>query len=245
MGAAQPSRPNASNPELTSPETGKALGSFMRKGFFRRKAETVLGVDIQDSGINVLELARAGEGYAVRAYASQPLPGHAVVDSNIVDLEVVAQTISKALFREQIQVTQAAVAVAGPAVISRVVALEAGLEAGEMEQRLRCEADQYIPYPLDEVAIDFQVQGPSSREPGYVDVLLVACLKEQVEAREAVLAMAGLVARVVDVEAFALARMTDQVVARIAPGSGINSAQWAADAQGLRVACGLALRSFD
>eukprot|EP01034_Spumella_vulgaris_P004942 gene4942-6305_t len=149
----------------------------MRKGFFRQKADTVLGVDIQDSGVKVLELARAGDGYAVHAYASQPLPGHAVVDSNIVDLEVVAQTLSKALFRARTQVAHAAVAVAGPSVISRVVALEAGLEAGEMEQRLRCEADQYIPYPLDEVAIDFQVQGPSSREPGYVDVLLVACLK--------------------------------------------------------------------
>ncbi|MCF4977017.1 type IV pilus assembly protein PilM [Pseudomonas gessardii] len=217
----------------------------MKKGFFRRKADTVLGVDIQDHGVQVLELARAGDGYAVRTYASQPLPGHAVLDSNIVDLEVVAQALSKALFRAQTQVRQAAVAVAGPSVISRVVALEAGLEAGEMERRLHCEAEQYIPYPLDEVAIDFQVQGPSGREPGYVDVLLVACLKEQVEAREAVLALAGLVARVVDVEAFALARMTDQVVARIAPGRGINSAQWAADAQGLRVACGLALRSFD
>ncbi|AIG04383.1 type IV pilus assembly protein PilM [Pseudomonas fluorescens] len=217
----------------------------MKKGFFRRKADTVLGVDIQDSGVKIVELARAGDGYAMRAYASQPLPGHAVIDSSIVDLEVVAQTLSKALFRAQTQVTHAAVAVAGPSVISRVIALEAGLEADEMEQRLRCEADQYVPYPLDEVAIDFQVQGPSGREPGYVDVLLVACLKEQVEAREAVLAMSGLVARVVDVEAFALARVTDQVVARIAPGNGINSAQWAADAQGLRVACGLALRSFD
>ncbi len=217
----------------------------MEKGFFRRKANTVLGVDIQDTGVKVLELVRAGDGYTVRAYASQPLPGHAVIDSNIVDLEVVAQALSKALFRAQTQVANAAVAVAGPSVISRVVTLPAGLEAGEMEQRLRCEADQYIPYPLDEVAIDFQVQGASGSKSGYVDVLLVVCLKEQVEAREAVLALAGLAARIVDVEAFALARVSDQVVARIAPASGINSAQWAADAQGLRVACGLALRSFD
>ncbi|WP_339529437.1 type IV pilus assembly protein PilM [Pseudomonas mucidolens] len=217
----------------------------MVKGFFRRSADTVLGVDISDRGVNVLELARSGAGYRVRAYATQSFSGRVVVDSNILDLEVVAQAVSKALSRARTSIRHAAVAVAGPSVITRVVEMEAGLKPGEMEQRVRGEADQYIPYPLDEVAIDFHVQGPSSRDPGYVDVLLAACLKEQVEAREAVLALAGLATRIVDVEAFALARMTDTVVACIAPGSGINSTQWAADAQGLRVACGLALRSFD
>ncbi|MFO2463157.1 pilus assembly protein PilM [Pseudomonas sp. 15FMM2] len=217
----------------------------MVRGFFRRKAETVLGVDISDVGVKVLELVRGGDGYTVRTYAAQSFTGRVVVDRNIVDLEVVAQAVSKALSGAQTSIRNAAVAVAGPSVITRIVEMEAGLKAGEMEQRLRNEADQYIPYPLDEVAIDFQVQGPSRRDPGYVDVMLAACLKEQVEAREAVLALAGLATRIVDIEAFALARMTDEVVGCITPGRGINSAQWAADAQGLRVACGLALRSFD
>jgi type IV pilus assembly protein PilM len=62
------------------------------------------------------------------------------------------------------------------------------------------------PYPLDEVAIDFEVQGASARNPERVDVLLAACRKENVEVREAALALAGLTARVVDVEAHALER---------------------------------------
>ncbi|KAA0949270.1 MULTISPECIES: type IV pilus assembly protein PilM [unclassified Pseudomonas] len=217
----------------------------MVKGFFRRKTDTVLGIDINDAQVRLVELARSSVGYTVRTYATQSLPGHAVIDSNIVDLEVVGQALSKALFQSQTSVRKAAVAVAGPSVITRLVEMDAGLDDDEIARRLRLDADQYIPYPLEEVAIDFQVKGPSIRGAGRINVLLAACLKEQVEAREAVLALAGLATQIVDVEAFALERASDQVVASITPGSWINGTQWAADAQRLRVACGLALRSFD
>ena len=95
-----------------------------------------------------------------------------------------------------------------------------------------------------DVAIDYQVQGPCAQDPARVEVLLAACLREQVEAREAVLAQAGLVARVVDVEGFALARACSQDFASFTPGRRVDGAQWAVDAQGMGVACGLALRSF-
>jgi type IV pilus assembly protein PilM len=84
--------------------------------------------------------------------------------------------------------------------------MDAGLGDDEMDSLLRVEADQYIPWPLDEVAIDFEVQGPCTRHPGRVDVLLAACRKENVEVREAALALAGLSARVVDIDAHALER---------------------------------------
>jgi type IV pilus assembly protein PilM len=226
-------------------KTGKVLGSFMRKGFFRRKADAVLGVDINDAGVRLVELEVSGGGYSVRTYAMQQLPAHAVVDSSVVDFDAVAQALSRALAQAHTSLRQAAVAVAGASVITRVIEMEAGLTEAEMTRRIHVEADQYIPYPLEDVAIDFQVQGPSAHDPQRIEVLLVACLKEQVEAREAVLALAGLATRIVDVEAFALARAGRQASDSITPGRRVDGARWAVDAQGMGVACGLALRSFD
>ena len=113
-----------------------------------------------------------------------------------------------------------------------------------MTWMIQMEADQYIPYPLDDVAIDFQVRGPTALDPNRVEVLLAACLKEQVDAREAVLALAGLVPKVIDIEAFALARACRQDFASFTPSHRVDGAQWAVDAQGMGIACGLALRSF-
>jgi len=212
----------------------------MAKGFFRRKVDTVLGVDINDSGIKLIELSRSASGYTVEGYATQSLPSRAVVDGSLLDLERIGQALS----RLRTSARQAAVAVAGSSVITRVIDLQARLSDQEMARQIQLEADQYIPYPLDDVAIDFQVRGPCVDNPQRVKVLLAACLKEQVETREAVLALAGLVPRVVDVEGFALERACSQDFASFTPGRRVDGAQWAADAHGMGVACGLALRSF-
>lgn len=217
----------------------------MKKGFFRQKIDAVLGIDISDTAIRLVELEASGGAYAVRAYAWQPLPAQAVVDGVIIDLEGVGQVLGSGLVRARTRLKSAAVAVAGASVITRVVEMDAGFDDDEMLRRIYLEAERYVPYPLEEMALDAQVQGPSAAGPQRVDVLLAACRREQVEAREAVLALAGLVARVVDVEAFALARAHRQDFASFTPGHRVDGAQWAADAQGMGVACGLALRSFD
>ena len=224
--------------------TGKVLGSFMGKGFFRRKVDTVLGVDINDSSIKLIELGRSSGGFSVQGYVTQALPPQAVVDGTLLDLEGVGRALQQALSRLGTSARHAAVAVAGPSVITRLIEMDAGLSDEEMAWKIQMEADQFIPYPLDEVAIDFQVQGPSTHGPQWVSVMLAACLREQVEAREAVLALAGLVPRVVDVEGFALELACRQDFASFTPGHRVDGAQWAADAQGMGVACGLALRSF-
>ncbi|WP_338505068.1 type IV pilus assembly protein PilM [Pseudomonas trivialis] len=216
----------------------------MGKGFFRRKVDTVLGVDINDSGIKLIELSRSVSGYSVEGYATQSLPCRAVVDGSLLDLELIGRALHHALPRLRTSARQAAVAVAGSSVITRVIDLQAGLSDQEMARQIQLEADQYIPYPLDDVAIDFQVRGPCVDNPERVQVLLAACLKEQVETREAVLALAGLVPRVMDVEGFALERACSQDFASFTPGRRVDGAQWAADAHGMGVACGLALRSF-
>lgn len=224
--------------------TGKGLGSFMKKGFFRRKGNILLGVDINDAAIRVVELRRSTSGYNIQGYTTQALPAHAVVDGTLLDLEGIGRALQAALARLCTSARGAAIAVAGPSVITRLIEMDAGLSDDEMTWLIQMEADQYIPYPLDDVAIDFQVQGPSTQHPARVQVLLAACLKAQMEARQAVLTLAGLVPEVVDVEAFALQRACGQDFASFTPGHRVDGAQWAVDAQGMGIACGLALRSF-
>lgn len=171
-----------------------------------KKANTLLGIDISSTSVKLLELSRSGSRYKVEAYAVEPLPPNAVVEKNIAELEGVGQALARVLAKSKTGVKTAAVAVAGSAVITKTIEMEAGLSDDELENQLKIEADQYIPYPLEEVAIDFEVQGPSPRNPERVEVLLAACRKENVEVREAALALANLTAKVVDVEAYALER---------------------------------------
>jgi type IV pilus assembly protein PilM len=175
-------------------------------GLFNKKANTLLGIDISSTSVKLLELSRQGDRYRVEAYAVEPLPASAVIEKNIAELEGVGQALSRVLIKAKTSLRNVAVAVAGSAVITKTIELDAGLSDDEMESQLKIEADQYIPYPLDEVAIDFEVQGASARNPERVNVLLAACRKENVEVREAALTLAGLTARVVDVEAYALER---------------------------------------
>ena len=170
-------------------------------GLIKKKANTLLGIDISSTSVKLLELSRSGGRYKVEAYAVEPLPPNAVVEKNIVELEGVGQALSRVLVKAKTNLKSP-----GSAVITKTIEMEAGLSEDELENQLKIEADQYIPYPLEEVAIDFEVQGLSARNPERVDVLLAACRKENVEVREAALALAGLTAKVVDVEAYALER---------------------------------------
>jgi len=101
---------------------------------------------------------------------------------------------------------KAAVAVSGSAVITKSIAMNAALTDSEIETQIALEADQYIPYPLDEVLIDFERQGLSEKDPEMVEVLLAACKKENVDARVAALEIGGYEAKVVDIEAYAMER---------------------------------------
>jgi type IV pilus assembly protein PilM len=185
-------------------------------GLFNKKSNTLLGIDISSTSVKLLELSRQGERYRVEAYAVEPLPVGAVIEKNIAELEGVGLALTRVLVKARTGLKNVAVAVAGSAVITKTIEMDAGLSDDEMESQLKFEADQYIPYPLDEVAIDFEVQGASVRNPERVNVLLAACRKENVEVREAVLTLAGLTARVVDVEAYALERSFGLLASRLA-----------------------------
>ncbi|MGH8429284.1 MAG: pilus assembly protein PilM [Solimonas sp.] len=164
----------------------------------------LIGLDISSSSVKLLELSRKGEKFHVETYAVEPLPANAVTDKQISDPKVVGDAVERAVSRAGTRVKQAAVAVAGASVISKVIQLPKGMSEDDMEQQIRVEADQYIPYPVDEVSLDFKVLGDSEKAKDSVDVLLAACRREQVEQRAAALAFAGLTPKVVDIETYAL-----------------------------------------
>ena len=166
----------------------------------------MLGVDISSSSVKLLELSKHGDRYRVESYAVEPLPADAVVEKNITNVEAVGEVLKRVVSKSRTGVKNVAVAVSGSAVITKVIQMDSGMNEFEMEDQIALEADQYIPYPLDEVAIDFEVQGPSEDNPERVDVLLAACRKENVDVREDVMEIADLNTKVVDVEAYALER---------------------------------------
>lgn len=189
-------------------------------GLFNKTANMLLGIDISSTSVKLLELSRSGGRYRVEAYAVEPLPPNAVVEKNIAEIEGVGQALTRVLAKARSGGKNVAVAVAGSAVITKTIEMDASLSEDELESQLKIEADQYIPYPLEEVAIDFEVQGLSPRNPERAEVLLAACRKENVEVREAALALAGLTAKVVDVEAYALERAFALVESRLAGEHG-------------------------
>jgi type IV pilus assembly protein PilM len=164
----------------------------------------MLGVDISSTSVKLLELSRAGGRYRVESYAVEPLPPNSVVEKNITDAELVGDAIGRAVKKSGTRTRTAACAVAGSAVITKVISMPANLSEDEMESQIQIEADQYIPYPLEEISLDFEVLEPSESDPGRVDVLLAASRSDNVDLRIAALDIGGLQAKVVDVEAFGL-----------------------------------------
>ena len=169
---------------------------------FTRKQTPVLGLDISSSAVKLLELSSNGNRYRVESYAVEPLPPNSVVEKNITDVEAVGEAIRRAIKRAGARTRHAAVAVAGSSVITKVIPMPNNLSDDELESQIELEADQYVPYPLEEVSLDFEVLGSSDNNPDTVDVLLAACRTETVEMRTAATETGGLDARIVDVEAY-------------------------------------------
>ena len=161
----------------------------------------LVGVDISSTAVKVLQLSRSGDRYRVEHYAVEPLPPNAVVEKNIVEAEAVGDAIRRAMARSGSKAKHGAAAVAGSAVITRTIPMPAELDEDEMEAQIELEAANYVPYPIDEVNVDFEVLGPMPGNPEMRQVLLAASRTENVELRVSALELGGLTARVMDVEA--------------------------------------------
>jgi len=187
--------------------------------FLGNKTQMLLGIDISSTAVKLLELSKSGDRYRVESYGVEPLPANAVVEKNIADVEGVGDAVARLVGRARPSTKSAAVAVAGSAVITKVIEMDASLNDDEMEAQLRADADQYIPFPLDEVRMDFEVMGPVEDNPERAEVLIAASRTENVEMRTDALEIGGLQAKVVDVEAYAMERAFQLVLPQL-PDSG-------------------------
>ncbi len=174
--------------------------------FGKRKATQVLGLDISSTTVKLLELSFTGGRYRVESYAVSSLPQDAVIEKSVNDVEGVSNAIRTVVSQSHTKLKNVAAAVAGSSVITKLIDMPAGLSEDDMEIQLTLEADQYIPYPLEEVAIDFEVQGISPDGDKRVEVLLAACRRETIESRVEAIEGSELVPKIMDVEAYAMER---------------------------------------
>lgn len=173
-------------------------------GLITKSQAPLVGVDISSTAVKLLQLSRSGDRYRVEHYAVEPLPPNAVVEKNIVEVEAVGEAIRRAVSRSGTKAKLAAAAVAGSAVITKIIPMPADLDEDDMESQVELEAVNYIPYPIEEVNLDYEVLGMMPGNNEMVQVLLAASRSENVEMRASALELGGLSAKVMDVEAFAV-----------------------------------------
>ncbi len=174
----------------------------------KRKKASLLGIDISSTSVKVVELSHSDTGYRVESLAVEPLPANAVTEKNIQDVEAVGESLIRALKKSGTKCKLTALAVPGSSAITKVITMPADLSDSDMESQIELEANQYIPYPLEEINLDFQVLGETENNPETVDVLLAASRSENIEMRTAVAEIAGLTAKLVDIEAYTIEKAT-------------------------------------
>jgi type IV pilus assembly protein PilM len=180
-----------------------AKGIF--SGLFGPKAVSVLGVDIASTAVKVVELGgRSRETAELSGYVIEPLPREAISDGNIVNIDMVSEAVRRARRKLGSRTKNVATCLPAGMVFSKKVNKPAELSEDDLELQIEADANQYIPFPLDEVNIDFQVLGPVKGVEGEVEVLLSAARKEKIEERVAAIESSGLKASVVDVDSYAL-----------------------------------------
>ena len=162
-----------------------------------------MGIDISSTGIKLVELSRTRSGYELASMATVPLPRDAIVENTIIDTTAVSDALKEAVKIAHPAAKNVALAVSGNAVIIKTIQLPMATEF-EMEAQIEYEADQHVPYDIEDVFLDFHIQGMSADDAEEMDVVLVACKREIVEDYQLVLAESGLQAKCMDCAVFAL-----------------------------------------
>jgi len=190
------------------------FGSLMKP-----KTPPLIGVDISSSSVKMVELSSAGKGrYRLERYSVEPVPHEAVVDGNIQNLEQVGESVRRAWKRLGTRIKTLSMALPSAAVITKKIIVDAGQTEDEMEEQVEAEANQYIPFALEEVNLDFQVLGPDPDNPEQVEVMLAASRKEKVEDRVAVAESVGLKTVVMDIDSFAAQNSFEMMAAELPDG---------------------------
>lgn len=187
---------------------------------FKTKAPTLIGVDVASTSIKLVELSEAGKGtYRLERYTIEPLPKDTVQDGNIANLDQVSDALKRAWKRLGSRNRNIALALPASMVITKKIIVPAGQKEEDLELQVEAEANQYIPFALDEVNLDFQIIGPAPNNPDESEVLIAASRKEKVEDRVAVAEAAGLKPRVMDIESYAM-QQAFELIAPTLPASG-------------------------
>lgn len=171
-----------------------------------RRRKKLLGVDIGSASVKILELSVVNGAFRVESCALEALPPNAVVNGNISDVERVGEALKRARAHSGSRASRAALAVGGPAVITRTITLDASLSDADILRQIAADAERYVPYPLDDVRLDFEVGGLSEQHPEQVEVLLVACRRDEIDRLGAVLQAGRLQPAVIEPDGQALER---------------------------------------
>ena len=192
------------------------------------KPKNLVGLDIGSHSVKILELKHQKSGYELKSFGVAQLPPEAIVDGVIMDSAIVVESIRNLVSNLKLKNRSVATSVSGHSLITKKIQLPLMTET-ELEEQIQWEAEQYIPFEIEEVNIDFQILGPLPDEEGQMDVLLVAVKKDIINDYTAVIAEAGLSVNVVDVDGFALENVfevtypdcLDKTVVMIDVGAGI------------------------
>lgn len=181
----------------------------MLNSLWKKKAPIMVGIDIGSYAAKAVLLNQGNDGYVLEAMVSEPMPRGAIIDREIQDIEAVGNVITKLKKSINSSVNQAAAAVSGQTVITKVIYMDVALTEQELASQIEIEADSLIPYPLDEVSLDFESLDVNESDPTKINVLLSAARTESVEARVSALETGGFTTKVIDVESYAVSRSYD------------------------------------
>jgi type IV pilus assembly protein PilM len=184
-----------------------------------KKNPPLIGLDISTSGVKLVELTDTGKNdYRLERFASEPLPRGAVVDGNIENIEQVSEAVRRVWKKSGTRAKHVALGLPPASVITKKIVLPGGMSEEQLEVQVESEANQYIPFALDEVSLDFDVIGPAQNAPDDVEVLIAATRKEKVEDRAAVAEAAGLKPVVMDIESYAARSALDRLTSQLPKG---------------------------
>jgi type IV pilus assembly protein PilM len=179
------------------------------KKLFGPKTQQMIGLDIGTRFVKAVILEKTGEQYSLQAFACEPITGNAFTEREIKDFEAVSQALKKVKLALKNKNKLVAIAVSGSTVLNKIVYMEPGQTDQELESQIELEADSLIPYPLNEVYIDFEEVSGTQTNNNKVEVLLSAVHKELVDRRIILLGEVGYEAKIVDIESYALGSAVD------------------------------------
>jgi type IV pilus assembly protein PilM len=173
---------------------------------FRRQAPILLGIDLGSSSIKLVELGLGSslENIVLKNYAIEPLKRGVIVDGVIEKFDELAESINYLIKRLGVRSRSVAMAIPTSAVITKRITLWADLNEKEMEEQIQAQASQYIPFPLEDVRLDFCIIGPSTYSAKDVDVLIAASRKEKVQDLQGLSEALGLHLQVIDIRSHAM-----------------------------------------